>query len=220
MIKILNVSKKFKDKMILENISLEIKKGECLALIGSNGSGKSVLLSLIAGLMSPSEGKIIVRGQELGKNIDFPDNMGVLINEPGYVGFYTGYKNLYYLSLINGKIGEKEIRKTMEKLNLDPDNKTLVSKYSLGMKQKLGIAQAIMEDQDLLILDEPFNALDHKTYRDIYLTLKDCKSEGKTIIMTSHDFSVLEDLADRIFIIDQGRLLPLTEELKEEYFKI
>ena len=160
------VSKSFSGRRVLSDVSLDVEKGSTVGIVGANGSGKSVLFNIICGFLTPDSGQVYVRGQALGKGRDFPENVGVLINSPGFIGLNTGLQNLRYLAGIRGVAGEKEIRSAMQKTGLDPEDKTKVEHYSMGMKQKLGIAQAIMEDQDILILDEPFNALDYKTYND------------------------------------------------------
>ena len=161
---------------------------------------------------------IYVRGNQLGKNgCDFPESLGVFINSPGFIGIYNGFQNLKFLADIQGKIGEKEIRQAMSKVGLDPDNKTKVDNYSLGMKQKLGLAQAIMEGQDILILDEPFNALDYKTYEDVKAIIRMLKAEGKTIFLTSHHYKDIEQLCDQVYSLEDCQLLPITEEIAARY---
>ena len=166
-------------------------------------------------------GKVYVRGKQLGKGgRDFPENIGVFINSPGFVGIYSGFQNLKFLADIRGKIGNKEIRNAMEKVGLDPENKTKVDNYSLGMKQKLGLAQAIMEEQDILVLDEPFNALDIKTYEDVKAIIRMLTAEGKTIFLTSHHYKDIEQLCSQIYMIEDCNLLPVTEEIAEQYREI
>lgn len=184
----------------------------------NNGSGKSVLFKIICGFEKPDQGSVYVRGRQIGKNgRDFPADMGVFINSPGFIGIYSGFQNLKFLADIQGKIGEKEIRQTMTKVGLDPDNKAKVDNYSLGMKQKLGLAQAIMEGQDILILDEPFNALDYKTYEDVKTIIRMLKAEGKTIFLTSHHYKDIEQLCDQVYSIEDCQLLPITEEIAARY---
>ncbi|MEL7567338.1 MAG: ATP-binding cassette domain-containing protein, partial [Dehalobacterium sp.] len=161
--------------------------------------------------VGPDSGRVSVRGKPLGKDRDFPENVGVLINAPGFIGIYTGLQNLRYLAEIRGVISEQEIRAAMQKVGLDAENHTKVEHYSQGMKQKLAIAQAIMENQDILILDEPFNALDHKTYNDIKEIIRVLQAEGKTILMTSHNFEDLETLCDHIYALDDGSLNTINE---------
>ena len=200
------VSKSFSGRRILSGISLNVEKGSTVGIVGTNGSGKSVLFNLICGFLIPDRGQVCVRGQVLGKGRDFPENMGVLINSPGFIGLNTGLQNLRYLAGIRGVAGDKEIRSAMQKVGLDPEDKTKVEHYSLGMKQKLGIAQAIMENQDILILDEPFNALDYKTCNDIKEIIRILQAEGRTILMTSPNYDDLETLCTHIYAIDEGKL--------------
>ena len=200
------VSKSFSGRRVLSGISLNVEKGSTVGIVGTNGSGKSVLFNLICGFLIPDRGQVCVRGQILGKGRDFPENMGVLINSPGFIGLNTGLQNLRYLAGIRGVAGDKEIRSAMQKVGLDPEDKTKVEHYSLGMKQKLGIAQAIMENQDILILDEPFNALDYKTCNDIKEIIRILQAEGRTILMTSHNYDDLETLCTHIYAIDEGKL--------------
>lgn len=217
-IEVKNVSKSFSGRAILQNISLSVEQGTTVGLVGANGSGKSVLFKIICGFEKPDQGSVYVRGRQLGKNgRDFPADMGVFINSPGFIGIYSGFQNLKFLADIQGKIGEKEIRQAMSKVGLDPDNKTKVDNYSLGMKQKLGLAQAIMEGQDILILDEPFNALDYKTYEDVKTIIRMLKAEGKTIFLTSHHFKDIEQLCDQVYSIEDCRLIPITEEIAARY---
>ena len=217
-IQVNNVSKTYDGVAILNNVSLTIEKGKTIGIVGGNGSGKSVLFKVICGFTAPDEGTVVIRDKQLGIDIDFPEEVGVFINSPGYIDIYNGLKNLKFLADINGKIGVDKIKETMKIVGLNPDNKAKVKDYSLGMKQKLGIAQAIMEDQSILILDEPFNALDYKTYNDIKATMKHLKEEHRTMVLTSHNYQDIEELCDVVYLIDEGKLELLTDELKEKYF--
>ncbi|PNV64059.1 multidrug ABC transporter ATP-binding protein [Clostridium sp. chh4-2] len=212
------VSKSFSGRCVLSNVSLNIEKGSTVGIVGANGSGKSVLFNIICGFLTPDRGQVRVRGQILGKGRDFPENMGVLINAPGFISLNTGLQNLRYLAGIRGVAGDREIRRAMQKVGLDPEDKTKVEHYSLGMKQKLGIAQAIMENQDILILDEPFNALDYKTYNDTKEIIRILQAEGRTILMTSHNYDDLETLCTHIYAMDEGKLDILSgEEMKRRF---
>ena len=217
-IEIKNIFKRFGQKTILDNVSLAVEQGQTIGLVGANGSGKSVLFKVLCGFEKPDSGSVSIRGMQLGKNgRDFPENMGVFINSPGFIGMYSGLQNLKFLADIQGKISEAEIREAMGKVGLDPENKTKVSNYSLGMKQKLGLAQAIMEGQDILVLDEPFNALDYHTYEDVKSIIRMLKAEGKTIFLTSHHYKDLEQLCDLIYTIQDCRLIPMTPEIAAHY---
>lgn len=217
-IELRKVSKSFGHRRILREVSLSVERGKTVGLVGANGSGKSVLFKILCGFEKPDKGDVYVRGRQLGKNgRDFPDNMGVFINSPGFIGIYSGFQNLKFLADIQGRIGEAEIAEAMDKVGLDPSDKTKVAHYSLGMKQKLGLAQAIMEVQDILILDEPFNALDYKTYEDVRTIIRMLKAEGKTIFLTSHRYKDIDQLCDQVYSIEDGRLMPITGELAERY---
>lgn len=218
-IEVNNVSKAFSGQTILSNIQLNVEKGKTVGIVGGNGSGKSVLFKTICGFIRPDTGQVKIRGKILGEGVDFPENVGVFINSPGYIEIYSGFKNLQYLTAINGKISDKKIKETMKLVGLNPNNKTKVKDYSLGMRQKLGIAQAIMEDQDILILDEPFNALDYKTYNDIKDIIKTLQADDKTILLTSHHFEDIEELCNEVYLIADGQLKVLTDDLKSTYFQ-
>ena len=146
-IEIENLTKKFGDVTALENVNLSIGRGKIYGIVGRNGSGKTVLFKLITGYLKPTAGRVIVSGKEIGKDTDFAENIGIIIENPGFLKGYTGFKNLAYLAGIRNVIGKEEIRESMVKVGLDPDSRKKVGKYSLGMKQRLGIAQAIMENQ-------------------------------------------------------------------------
>lgn len=217
-IQVNHVSKTYDGIQILNDVSLTVEKGTTIGIVGGNGSGKSVLFKVICGFTTPDTGTVAIRNDQLGKDIDFPEKVGVFINSPGYIELYSGFKNLKFLADINGEISTDQIKKTMRMVGLNPNHKAKVKDYSLGMKQKLGIAQAIMEDQEILVLDEPFNALDYKTYNDIKVILKQLKEEKRTMLLTSHNYQDIEELCDIVYLIDEGKLTVLTDELKEKYF--
>ena len=214
-----NVSKSFSRHRVLDGVSLTVEAGTTVGVVGSNGSGKSVLFQIICGFYTPDSGTVLVRGETLGKGRDFPENIGVLINAPGFIGPDTGIQNLRYLAAIRGVIGDREIRDAMRKVGLDPEDRTKVEHYSLGMKQKLALAQAIMEGQDILILDEPFNALDYKTYNDVKEIIRILQAEGKTILLTSHNYEDLESLCQKIYVMEDGRLGTLSSEEMRQRFR-
>lgn len=213
-----DVSKTFKTKVLYNNVNLVVEKGDCIGLVGANGSGKSVLFKLIAGLEQADTGSIKVKGKPVGHNFDFPSGLGLFVNQPGYIEYYDGLTNLKMLAEIQNIIDEEIIRTYMKKVGLDPEDKTKVKNYSEGMKQKLGIAQAIMEDQDLILLDEPFNALDFKTNNEVLEILFNLKNEGKTLLLTSHQHEYLERLCDHIYAIINQQIVAFNKEEKEKYF--
>ena len=174
-IKVDKVIKKFGSDLALSNVSIEFERGKIYGIVGRNGSGKTVLFKTIIGFLKPTSGRVFVGGKEIGKDTDFADNIGIIIETPGFLSSYSGYKNLEYLASIKNRIGKKEIKESMERVGLDANSKKKVGKYSLGMRQRLGIAQAIMENPDILILDEPMNGLDNQgveDVREILLNLK------------------------------------------------
>lgn len=201
-----NASKKINGKSILQNISLELDSGRIYGLRGPNGSGKTMLLRLIAGLIQPTSGKVIVDGQQLGEDIDFPNSMGVLIENPAFLPNYTGYINLKLLANIQNRISADMIRDTIARVGLDPNDKRKFRKYSLGMKQRLGIAAAIMEKPELILLDEPTNALDKQGIELICKIIAMEKERGALIVLACHDNHILTELADDIYIIEEGKL--------------
>lgn len=199
LIELKQVSKSYKGLVLFENTNLSIEEGKIYGLIGPNGSGKSVLFKMMCGFIFPDQGSVTVRGEELGKKNRFPQNFGVIIDRPGYLGNKTGFENLKYLAMIKDKISDEQIKETMINVGLQPTAKQKVKNYSLGMKQKLALAQAIMEDQEVLLLDEPFNALDIDSVENIRELLLSLKKEGKTIVLTSHNQEDIDILSDHIF---------------------
>lgn len=205
-IEIINYTKRYNDTCILNNINITLNKGKCYGFIGRNGSGKSMLFKAISGFIKPTSGMIKVRGKIIGKDIDFPDNTGILIESPGYLPQYTAFENLKFLASINKKVGDKEIKETLDSLQLHWISDKKVKNFSLGMKQKLGIAQAIMENQDILILDEPMNGLDKEGVNIVRKILLDEKDKGKTILLASHIQDDIEILFDNVFEMDNGNI--------------
>ncbi|KHF29882.1 putative ABC transporter ATP-binding protein YbhF [Anoxybacillus sp. BCO1] len=204
-----NVSKSYKGLTLFQHVNLNVEKGKIYGIVGPNGSGKSVLFKMICGFVFPDEGTIIVNGVEIGKSKRFPDNLGIIIERPGYIPNKTGFQNLKELAMIRGRISDNKIFETMEMVGLQPTAKQKVKHYSLGMKQKLAIAQAIMEDQQILILDEPFNALDAESVNRIRGLLLDFKNEGRTILLTSHNQEDIDILCDYVFRINSYKLEPV-----------
>ncbi|WP_434303797.1 ABC transporter ATP-binding protein [Clostridium botulinum] len=200
MISIHSVTKKFKGNVILENINLNLEKGIIYGFVGRNGSGKTVLFKMIAGFLLPNSGEIKINEKKIGKDIDFPANCGIIIESPGFINSLSGYKNLKLLSDIRGIISDNKIREYMEFFNLDPNDRKSVKNYSLGMKQKLGLIQALMEDPEILILDEPMNALDENTVLKVRELLIKIKKE-KVILLASHNKEDIELLCDEIYSV-------------------
>lgn len=205
-----NVSKHFKEGTALDHVTVAFEKGKIHGIVGRNGSGKTMLFKCICGLVAPSEGEIMVSGKRIGKDTDIPDNIGIIIEAPSFLPNYSGYDNLRLLASINGKIKKDEIHAAITRVGLDPDSRKHVRKYSMGMRQRLGIAQAIMEDPEILILDEPMNGLDNAGVKEIREILKGLRNEGKTILLASHNSEDIEELCDTVCEMDAGILTAKT----------
>lgn len=206
MIEITNLCKSFKDTKVLNDITIKIKKGNIIGIIGRNGSGKTVLFKCICGLISPTKGTVKINNKILRKDIDIPNNIGAIIENPGFLPNYNGFKNLKFLAMIKNQISNEHIKDTIKLVGLNPDSKKHVGKYSLGMRQRLGIAQAIMEDPDILILDEPMNGLDNEGVKDMRKLFLSLKEQGKTILLASHNKEDIEVLCDEVYMMDKGIL--------------
>lgn len=191
---------------ILKKVSVNFERGKIHGLIGRNGSGKTMLMKCICGFMKPTNGSVSVNGKCIGRDCDFPESVGLIIETPGFIPYYSGFRNLKLLADLHGKISKSDIYQTMEQVGLDPNLKRHVRKYSLGMRQRLGLAQAIMEDPDLLILDEPMNGLDKDGVKDMRKYLLDLKAKGKTILIASHSAEDIEVLCDTVCEMDKGVL--------------
>ena len=206
MIEIHNLKKVFDKRVIFENINLDIDEGEIVGFVGPNGSGKSVLFKIICGFLRPTEGSVIYENKIIGKDIDFIPSLGVLIEKNGFIEDYNHFKNLQYLAQIKNIISNQDIRDTLNAVGLDPDDKTKVKKYSLGMRQKLGIAQAVMENPKVLVIDEPFNGLDKDTVKKIKKLIINMKDNCCTIFLTSHIPGDIDELADKIYEFNNNTL--------------
>lgn len=206
-IEVQNVVKRFRDQVVLKNVSISFEKGKIHGIVGRNGSGKTVLFKCICGLMHPEEGVILVNGKRVGRDVDMPEDIGAIIEAPGFLPNYSGYKNLRFLANIRRKIGKEEILNVLKTVGLDPESRKHVGKYSLGMRQRLGITQAIMEDPEILILDEPMNGLDNAGVQDIRALLLELKAQGKTILLASHNHEDIAALCDTVHEMDGGVLL-------------
>lgn len=206
MIKVEKVSKSFSGRKVLDQVSLSVKKGSICGLIGRNGSGKTVLMKCICGFLIPEEGTIALRGKAVSSQNTVVENMGIILETPGFLEQETVFHNLFYLAKINGSIGKKEVKNALKKVGLNPDDQKKVKKYSMGMRQRLRIAQAIMEDPDILLLDEPMNSLDEQgviLMRKLFLQLK---QNGKTILLASHDMDDIHCLCDTVYQMTDGKL--------------
>lgn len=201
-----HVTKRFGQATVLNDINVSFEKGKIHGLIGRNGSGKTVLMKCICGFVPVTEGKIIVNGKQIGKDIDVPDNIGAIIETPGFLYNYSGYNSLRFLAGINRKIGKEQIRDAIKMVGLDPDSKKHVGRYSLGMRQRLGLAQALMENPELLLLDEPMNGLDKHGVAEMRELFKKLADEGRTIIMANHSAEDIEVLCDTVCEMDLGVL--------------
>lgn len=209
MVVVSNVTKKFKETVALKNVSVCFEKGKIHGLIGRNGSGKTVLLKCICGFMKPTVGKILVDGKKI--ETDSIHDIGIILEEPGFIGSLSGFKNLKLLASVRRIIKDEEIKETMKKVGLDPEMKKAVKHYSLGMRHRLAIAQAIMEKPKLLLLDEPMNGLDRQGVFEIRELLKALRREGITIIVASHYAEDIDELCDTVCEMDQGELVKREE---------
>lgn len=206
-IRLKNVTKKIKQDILLDHISLEFRGGKVYGLQGKNGSGKTMLMRAVCGLITLSGGEIDIDGEILHKDISFPRSIGALLENPSFLNGYTGLENLKLLADIQGGIEEKELRDCLAKVGLDADDKRVYRKYSLGMKQKLGIAAAVMGSPEIVILDEPINAIDEAGVEKVREILRGLKERGSVIIVACHDREELELLSDEIIKISKGRII-------------
>lgn len=204
-VKVENVTKYFKQEKVLDDVNMNLETGHIYGIVGKNGAGKTVIFKIIAGFIKPSSGKVTVAGKIIGVDRDFPDSLGLIIETPGFLSQYNAYQNLLYLANINNKITKEDIKEAIRMVGLDPDSNKKVGKFSLGMRQRLGIAQAIMENPNLIILDEPMNGLDKKGIEDVKELLLKLKGDGKTILMASHYAEDME-ICDEVFQMEDGKL--------------
>ena len=191
----------------MRGISISFEKGKIHGIIGRNGSGKTVMMKCICGLMHPDSGKITVNGKMIGKEVDIANDIGAIIEAPGFLPNYSGYRNLKFLADIKRVIGKQEIYAAMKTVGLDPDNGKHVGKYSLGMRQRLGLAQAIMENPSILILDEPMNGLDRKGVEEMRDLLVSFREQGKTVLLASHNREDIDILCDTVQEMEDGSFL-------------
>lgn len=206
-IKVDNAVKKFDKYIVLDHVNITCNKGEICGIVGRNGSGKTVLFKSICGFVKLNEGTITVNGKVMGKDMKVLKKAGIIIEEPGFLRNKSGMKNLEYLYMINNKRDKKYLRSVMENVGLDPYSRKKVGKYSLGMRQRLAIAQATMEDQDIIILDEPMNGLDNHGVQEVREYLLQLKKQGKTILIASHNREDIDVLCDKVYEMDNGRVI-------------
>ena len=203
-IEISHVTKKYGAATVLNDVNISFEKGKIHGLIGRNGSGKTMLMKCICGFVPVTQGSITVNGKKIGKDIDVPENLGAIIETPGFLNNYSGYNNLKFLAGINKKIGREQIREAILFVGLDPDSKKHVGRYSLGMRQRLGLAQAIMEKPKLLVLDEPFNGLDEDGVKEVRNILLKMKQTGVTIVLSSHNAEDIKILCNSVYQMNKG----------------
>lgn len=205
-IEVIHATKYIKKSLILKDVNIHLESGTVYGLQGPNGGGKTMLMRLLCGLIRATEGQVLIDGKELGKDMDFPKSLGLLIENPAFLPGYTGLQNLLLLAQLQDRIGEKEARQALLDVGLNPDDKRKYRKYSLGMKQRLGIAAAIMEQPELILLDEPTNALDDKGVAQICNLIRRERDRGALVVLACHDAEILENLSDEVFYIHDGIL--------------
>lgn len=192
---------------IIDDVSMKLESGKVYGISGINGSGKTMMMRLLCGLLVPDKGEILIDGQKIGKDIDFPESVGLLIENPAFLGGYSGFENLKMITEIKGKADKSKIINAIERVGLNPHDKKAVKKYSLGMKQRLGIAAAIVEAPELVILDEPTNALDSGGVEMVKQIISEERQRGALIVVSCHDRNILDEISDKIFEIENGRVI-------------
>lgn len=205
-VEVSQISKFYGKNQVLNGVNLKLSEGKIYGLVGRNGSGKTVLMKCLCGFIHPEEGKIFVHGKQIGKEVEFAQDIGFIIESPGFLPQYDAYKNLAYFYSVKNKIDKEIIEKYIRLVGLNPKDKKKVGKYSMGMKQRLGIAQAIMESPSLIIVDEPFNGLDISGVEEMRKLFHEIKEEGKTIILVSHNREDINILCDEVYEMDNGLL--------------
>lgn len=209
MIVVNHATKKFKNQAALNDVSLVCNSGEICGIIGHNGSGKTVLFKSICGFLKLDSGEILVQGKKMGKDLDILDEAGIIIEGPAFLGSFSGIDNLKFLYQLRNKRDKDHLIHIMELVGLDPLSSKRVSKYSMGMKQRLAIAQAIMEDQSIIILDEPMNGLDKIGIKDMRALFLGLKKRGKTILLASHNKEDIDILCDKVYEMENGNLVQI-----------
>lgn len=208
-VRLIKVTKSFQKEQVLKGITHSFEQGKIHGITGFNGSGKTVMFKCICGFLKPDSGTVFVQGQQIGRDADFPRSVGMIIENPGFLPHLSGFANLKRLAAIQRKITDEQIRKSIARAGLDPFSRKKVGQYSLGMRERLGIAQAIMEEPKLLVLDEPFNGLDKRGARDVCNLLDELRSRGRTILIAAHNILEIEYLCDTICEMEAGTLTQL-----------
>lgn len=216
-IRVEDVGKCYKDNWVLRNVTVSFECGKIHGLIGKNGAGKTMLLKLISGMARLTEGTIFVDDKQIGVDVDIPESIGAIIEVPGFLPNLSGYANLKYLANLRNAIHDLDIKESMQIVGLSADDKKHVGKYSLGMRQRLGIAQAIMENPNILLLDEPMNGLDNRGVQDIKDLLRNLRTQGKTILLASHHMEDISELCDTVCMMDKGMLKRVDRKGEENY---
>lgn len=206
-IEVINIRKTFFGRKVLDNVSISVQRGSICGLVGRNGCGKTVLMKCICGFIVPEMGQINLFGKKVSRKKMPTDNIGIIIENPGFMEDETAMENLQYLAKLNNRIGKKQVEEAIIRVGLDPKEKKKVKNYSLGMRQRLAIAQAIMEEQDVIILDEPMNGLDIEGVKQVRQLLLELKNEGKTILLASHNSEDIRHLCDKVYRMDAGKII-------------
>ena len=211
-IELIDLCKTFGQDEVLKHVTRNFEAGKIHGVVGNNGSGKTVMFKLICGFLQPTSGKVFVQGKQIGKDVDFPEDLGLIIETPGFLPQLSGLRNLEILASLKKKIGLKEVAAVIRRVGLDPLSTKPVGKYSLGMRQRLGIAQAIMEDPSLLILDEPMNGLDKNGVAEMRDLFRSLATDGRTILLASHNIQDIDALCDTVSEMDAGVMTMIREE--------
>lgn len=202
-----NVSKTLKGVRIIDDVSMSLTGGRVYGIQGCNGSGKTMLMRLMAGLLRPTSGHVWIDGKKLGKDMDFPPSIGVFLENPSFLPGYTGFENLELIASLRDVANEEAIKKAIARVGLDPEDKRKYRKYSLGMKQRLGIACAIFEKPEILLLDEPTNALDKDGVQLVGDIIRGERDRGALVVLSSHEQALLAELADVIYTMENGKIV-------------
>lgn len=213
-IEIKNLTKRYGEAEVLSNINMKLESGKIYGLVGRNGSGKTMLMKHILGFVKATQGTILINGKAVGENDDMQENIGAIIENPGFLPEYSGFTNLKLLAMIQGKIKDEQIKDAIRLVGLDPESKKAVGKYSLGMRQRLGLAQALMKNPDILLLDEPLSGLDNDGVQEMWKLFLKQKEDGKLIVLASHSKEDIGTLCDEIFRFDKGKMVG--HEIKRE----